>query len=133
MPKTYYLSNALISHVLRGPSTGSPGSVFLPPNQTFIGLYTTSPTAAGGGVEVSDPSYFRRSITFGAPVNGSTLSALDILFPRAFSWGTISAFAILDAVSSGNMLYFDQMPSPLPVISGEILRIPAGQIAIAEF
>ena len=51
-----YLENALINATLRNTSYTSPSTV-------YVGLFTTDPTDAGSGTEVSGGSYARESTT----------------------------------------------------------------------
>ena len=57
-----YLENALINAVLRNTSYTSPTTV-------YVSLYTTDPTDADSGTEVSGGLYARTAVTFGAPSN----------------------------------------------------------------
>lgn len=126
MPRTYYLENALIDHVLRNTSMVSPVAV-------YIGLFTVAPTAAGGGTEVSGGGYIRQGMTFGSPANGVTSNADDVNFPTASAlWGNITDFGIFDAESAGNLLYFGSLLNPRIVLSGDTVKIPAGQVTITE-
>ena len=81
-----------------------------------IGLYTTAPTDAGGGTEVSGGSYARVT-TAGSDWNAaagsapaSTSNANALTFPMATAdWGTVVAFGGFDASTSGNLLWWDYM------------------------
>lgn len=90
-----YLENVIINHFLRNTATSSPSAVYL-------ALYTTDPTDADTGTEVSGGSYARQAITFSAPSNGSTSNSSTITFPTATgNWGTITHMGIRDASSGG--------------------------------
>jgi len=58
-----YLENALINGTLRGTTYPAPASV-------YVGLYTSDPTDANTGTEVSGGSYARVVATFAAPADG---------------------------------------------------------------
>ena len=78
-----YLENALINAVLRATTYTSPATV-------YVSLWTSDPTDAGSGTEVSGGSYARTSVTFGAPSDGVTTNNADVTFPTATaSWGTV--------------------------------------------
>ena len=131
MPSSYYLSNALLNGVLRGPSTTSPGASWTQPNATFVGLYTAAPTAAGGGTEVSGNGYARVQANFNAPTNGVMASTGDINFPTATgSWGTVLYFGIFDALSGGNLLYFAALATQRQVLTGDQVKFPSGQLTV---
>lgn len=92
----------------------------VPKRQFFVALFTANPSDTGGGTEVSGGSYARMSYnpsnanwnttqggTSGpsSGTGGLTDNALDITFPApTATWGTITGFAIMDKLTSGNML-----------------------------
>lgn len=126
MPKTYYLDNNYLNLALRGVP-------FTPPSSVYIALYTVIPGVGGGGTEVTGGGYGRQLATFAAPVNGQVVTTADVLFPVASAtWGTIVAFAFLDASSGGNMLYFGNLSTPRLVLASDQVRFPAGQLICQE-
>jgi len=119
-----YLENALINATLRNTSYTSPSTVYL-------GLFTSDPTDANTGTEVSGGSYARQSITFGAPSNGVSTNSAAIEFPQATgSWGTITHVAIRDALTTGNMLYHTPLDASKTIASGDIFRIAIGSLSV---
>jgi hypothetical protein len=119
-----YLENALINATLRNTAYTSPTTVYL-------GLYTTDPTDADTGTEVSGGSYARQSITFGAPSNGVSTNSAAIEFPQATgSWGTITHVAIRDALTVGNLLYHTPLDTSKTIASGDIFRIAIGSLSV---
>jgi len=126
MPKTYYLDDNFINAALRATPYTSPTTV-------YVALYTVAPNVGGGGTEVSGGGYGRQIATFAAPVNGQTSNTTDITFPVATAtWGTIVAFALLDAASGGNMLYFGNLSTPRTVLVSDQVRFPSGQLLVQE-
>jgi len=100
------------------------------PTAWYVGLFTAAPGEAGGGTEVSGGSYARESATF--TVSGATASnSANIEFTEATaSWGTITHVAIFDAVSGGNMLAYASLTTSKAIDTGDILRIPAGDLDV---
>lgn len=97
---TDYLENAILNHTLRNVPYTAPAAV-------YVGLFTAAPGETGGGTEVSGGGYTRVQATFGAPSNGACSNSAEVLFPKATaSWGTVTHFAIFDAATAGNMLYY---------------------------
>lgn len=126
MPKTYYLDDNFINAALRNTPYTSPATI-------YVALYTVAPTEAGGGTEVSGGGYGRQTITFSVPVNGQSSNTADITFPVAtVAWGTVTSFALLDAASGGNMLYFGNLSTPRNVLASDQIRFPAGQLLVLE-
>ena len=119
-----YLENALINATLRNTSYTSPTTV-------YIGLYTSDPTDADTGTEVSGGSYARTAVTFGAPSNGASLNDAAVEFPQATaSWGTVAYIGILDASTSGNLLYHTILDSSKTIETGDIFKISVGSLSV---
>lgn len=87
------------------------------PANVYVGLFTAVGTDAGTGfTEVSGNAYARAS-TSGSTWNaasGSAPSSISnsstITFPTSTgSWGTVIAFGLFDAASSGNLLAWDYL------------------------
>lgn len=119
-----YLENALINATLRNTSYSSPATV-------YIGLYTSDPTDANTGTEVSGGSYARVAATFGAPSDGVSTNNAAVEFPVATgTWGTVTHMGILDALTSGNLLYHTPLTTSKSVVSGDTLKFSVGGISV---
>jgi hypothetical protein len=119
-----YLEAALINATLRNTSYTSPAVVYL-------GLYTSDPTDADSGSEVTGNAYARQAITFGAPSNGVTTNTAAIEFPQATgSWGTITHIGIEDALTSGNLLYHSPLDASKTIATGDVFRIAIGSLSV---
>jgi hypothetical protein len=119
-----YLEDALINATLRNTSYTSPATV-------YVGLYTSDPTDANTGTEVSGGSYARTAVTFGAPSNGVSTNSASVEFPEATgSWGTVGWIGILDAATSGNLLYHTPLDTSKAISSGDIFRITSGNLSV---
>ena len=118
-----YLETELLDHVFAGNAYTSPTTV-------YVALYTAAPSEAGGGTEVSGGSYVRKAGSFTVSGNTATTSAA-IEWPTATaSWGTITHIAIHDAASLDNMLAYAALTTSKTIASGDVFRIPAGDIDI---
>ena len=119
-----YLENALINATLRNTSYTSPSVVYL-------GLYTSDPTDADTGTEVSGGSYARQAITFGAPSNGVTTNTAAIEFPQATAnWGTVGWIGIENALTGGNLLYHSPLDASKAIATGDIFKIAIGSLSV---
>jgi hypothetical protein len=119
-----YLENALINGTIRGTTYTAPSTV-------YVGLYTTDPTDANTGTEVSGGSYARTAVTFAAPSDGVTTNNADVTFTQATaSWGTVGWIGILDASSSGNLLYHTPLDVAKTIDSGDIFKIATGSLSV---
>ena len=119
-----FLENALINATLRATTYTSPATV-------YVSLYTTDPTDADSGTEVSGGSYARTSATFDAPSNGVTQNSADITFPTSTaSWGTVTHIGIHDASTSGNLLFHTPLDTSKTIDSGDIFKIETGNLTV---
>lgn len=119
-----YLEDALINATLRNTSYTSPATV-------YVGLYTSDPTDADTGTEVSGGSYARTAVTFGAPSDGVSTNSAAVEFPQATgSWGTVGWIGILDASTSGNLLYHTALDASKTIASGDIFKIATGSLSV---
>ena len=119
-----YLENALINAVLRNTSYTSPTTV-------YVGLFTSDPTDAGTGTEVSGGSYARTSVTMAAPSDGVSSSSADVEFPQATaSWGTVSHVGIFDASTAGNLLFHTALDTSKAIASGDVFKIASGSLTV---
>ena len=100
------------------------------PTAWYVALFTTSPTDAGSGTEVSGTYYARQSVAF--TVSGDTASnSATITFPAAGSnWGTISHVGVYDAVTTGNLLFHGSVTTSKSIDTGDTFQISAGNLDI---
>jgi hypothetical protein len=119
-----YLENALINATLRNTAYTSPTTV-------YVGLFTSDPTDAGSGTEVSGGSYARTAVTFGAPSNGVTTNNAAVEFPQATgNWGTVGWIGIHDAATSGNLMYHTALDTSKTIETGDIFKIATGSLSV---
>ena len=114
----------MINAVLRNTTYTSPATV-------YVALFTTDPTDANTGTEVSGNAYQRTAVTFGAPSNGVSTNSGAVTFPTATgSWGTVTHIGIMDASTSGNLLFHTPLDTSKTITSGDIFTISAGNLSV---
>lgn len=119
-----FLENALINATLRNTSYTSPTT-------TYLALYTSDPTDADTGTEVSGGSYTRQAITMGAPSNGVSTNSAAIEYPQCTAdWGIVAYVGIRDALTSGNLLYHTALDTSKTIANGDIFKITAGNLSV---
>jgi len=119
-----FLENALINATLRATTYTSVATV-------YVSLWTSDPTDAGSGTEVSGGSYARTAVTFAAPSNGVTTNSADVTFPTATaSWGVVGWIGINDALTTGNLLYHSPLDTSKTIDSGDIFKISTGNLSV---
>lgn len=125
MPLTTYERNKVLDHLSNKTAYTRPA--------LYVGLSTTAPAADGSNVtEPSGGAYARVQVTgatWTAAASESSENASEIAFAAATaSWGTVGWFVIYDAASSGNLLEYGTLPTPKPVLAGDIARFQAGDL-----
>lgn len=129
--KSDYLENKVLNYIFNGGAFSAPATV-------YVGLYTSAPTDAGGGTEVSGGSYARVAITcnttnFPTTTTGVIRNAVAQNFAQASAaWGTVVAFGIFDALTGGNLLYWGTISPSKTVASGDTLSIAINNLEITE-
>jgi hypothetical protein len=123
-----YLENKLVDHIFRA-------TAYTMPTTIYVGLYTATPSDAGGGTEVTGGSYARVQVgpsttawnatqggTAGASsgTGGQTANAADITFPApTANWGVVTHFGIFDAVTAGNLLFWAALAASKTINGGD--------------
>ena len=127
--KSDYLEDKLLDHVLMKGDYTSPTNI-------WIALYTADPSDTGGGTEVTGGSYARKQTSgsdWDAASGGASANSGELAFVTATAdWGTITAFALFDAVTGGNMLYWGELTEDKAVSSGDTAKFAAGELDITE-
>jgi len=121
-----YLENALLNATLNATTYTAPATV-------YVSLWTSDPTDAGSGTEVSGGSYARTAVSFATAsgTSGNVLNDADVTFPTATaSWGVVGWIGINDAATSGNLLYHSPLDTSKTIDSGDIFKISTGNLSV---
>ena len=118
-----YLETEILDHVFGG-------NAYTAPSTLYLALFTTDNTDSGGGTEVSGGAYARQSVAF--TVSGNTASnSADVEFPTATAnYGTVVAVAVMDASTGGNQLAYAGLSSDKTIETGDVFRVPSGDLDI---
>ena len=112
-------STPMISDIADLFSTGTP----------FLALYTTNPTAADTGTEVTGGSYARQAITFGSVTAGAISNTVAINFtglPNA----TITHYGIKSASTGGALRGFGALSSSMVSTTGDEMTFAIGSLQV---
>lgn len=135
-----YLENKIVDATLRGQA-------FPTITNTYLALFTVTPSDAGGGTEVTGNNYGRATIvsslanwagTQGAGTTSASSGATGTTSNNAVvtfatpsgSWGTVVAFGLFDAVSGGNLLFWGGLSASKLIQSGDAVTVQAAQFQI---
>jgi hypothetical protein len=82
--------------------------------------------------EVSGGSYARKSVAFAAASSGSAATSATVTFDAASAtWGTITHVAVMDALTSGNVLFYGAVTTSKTIESGDTFSVSSGNLTIA--
>lgn len=130
--KSDYLENKILDHILGNTAFSAPATI-------YVALYTAAPNDAGGGTEVSGNGYARKDVTNNTTnwpnaSNGDKSNGTAIEFAAASggNWGTVTHFALFDAETAGNMLYYGALTVSKTINDGDQARFTAGSLTITE-
>lgn len=104
----------------------------------YLALYTSNPTGADTGTEVSGGGYERQQITFSAPVAEGGKQTIKNDAKVEFSvaegdWGTITHVGIRDAATGGNLIAFAELAAPRTIMAGDrfVIDLNSGVVKLS--
>lgn len=101
------------------------------PTAWYVALYTSAPSDAGGGTEVSGSAYARQPVAFAAASTpaGTTSNTGVVTFTAAGGdWGAVSHIGIHTAVTGGSLLWHGAMTATKTIADGDTLEFAIGNI-----
>ena len=132
---TTYLENKILSFIFKNNA----GSFATPGDSIYVGLATAvSDAEAGSLTEATFGSYARQQVTAAnwtlasASTDQQTVTnAANIEFPASTGTSNIVTHAFLvDAASSGNILFVGELDASKTIATGDIFRINAGNLTV---
>lgn len=125
------ITNYAATQFLRAALIGSSYSF---PTSWYLGLFTVAPTASTSGTEVSASDYSRISVTWNTP-GGTPLAVTGPVSQVQFSatsnnWGTVVAWGVLDAATSGNLWFFGATTQSRIMNVGNQVTFPINSLTI---
>ncbi|CAB4122357.1 hypothetical protein UFOVP36_37 [uncultured Caudovirales phage] len=135
-----YLENKIIDWLFRGQT-------YTPPAGIYIGLLTSAPSDTGGGTEVTGNAYARvnlapslanwagtqaaASTVASTGTTGTTSNNAAITFPTpTASWGTVTHFAVYDAASAGNLLFWGALTISKTINQSDAVSFAAASLSV---
>lgn len=117
------LANELLDHVFGGGS-------YTPPT-IYVGLYSATPSDAGGGTELSGNGYTRIAHSaWEVAAARKTENDGEILFPVATgsNWDAVTHVGIFDAATVGNMIAWTALDTSRTALVGDQLRFADNEL-----
>lgn len=121
------LENEILDHIF-GKGSYTPPSI-------WVALSTADPTEDGSGISEPVGNGYARKATapadWSVAAGGALSNANELAFPEASGdWGTITHFALFDAVTGGTFLGYGTLDTAKPVTSGDTLKFPIGDLDV---
>jgi hypothetical protein len=129
-----YLENKVLDHVLRVTS-------YTQPSGLWLALFTNTSTNAAANLEAgtltdeistSATGYGRKTVAFAASSSGSSATSATVTFDAATAnWGTITHVAVMDASTSGNVLFYGAVTTSKTIETGDTFQVSSGNLTIS--
>ena len=127
-----YLENKLLDHTLRNTAYTQPSNLYLGLFKNDSGNAATNLEAGTLTDEVSGGSYARETVAFAAASSGSAATNATVTFTTATAnWGTITHVAVMDASTSGNVLFWGAVTTSKTIESGDTFQVSSGNLTIS--
>jgi hypothetical protein len=118
-----FLETEILDHVFAG-------AAYTAPSTHYLALFTAAPGETGGGTEVSGGAYARQSVAFTTTGNTTSNNAA-VEYPTATaSFGTVTHVGVFDAATSGNLMAYATLSSSKTIDTGDVFRVPTGDLDI---
>ena len=134
MPIVTSNANDVLGYLFGGADATS---TYAAPAHYYVALSTTTPTVTGTNfTEPSGSGYARVEIdndftTWNTASGREVTNAIEIAFPESTaSWGTITYIGFYDALTGGNLLYYNSVSSRV-VYDATTVSFPADSITVS--
>jgi len=115
--------------------TTAPATVYVALFNSDPSLGSTAENLEAGTItnECTGGAYARQSVTFGTISGGSVSNSGNVTFPAASdaNWGTITHVAVMDASTSGNVLFYGALDTAKQIDSGDTFQITTGNLTVS--
>jgi len=128
--KTDALEQRILDHLFKGGATPALTALAT----VYVALFSVVPTDAGGGTEIAGSGYVRVAVASAAwtRTNSQMANNAEVAFPEVVTSAyTVVGWAIFDAASAGNRLYWGDCTSTVMSV-GDVPRFAAGTLVINE-
>ena len=129
-----YLENKVLDHVLTATS-------YTAPTTRYLALFTNTSTNAAANLEAgtltdevstSGTAYGREAVTFAAASGGTSATSATVTFDAATAnWGTITHVAVMDAETSGNVLFWGAVTTAKTIETGDTFQVSSGNLTVS--
>ena len=129
-----YFDNKVLYQILKATS-------YTAPTTRHLSLFTNTSTNAAANLEAgtltdevstSGTAYGRKAVTFAAASSGSSATNATVTFDAATAnWGTITHVAVMDAETSGNVLFWGAVTTAKTIETGDTFQVSSGNLTVS--
>jgi hypothetical protein len=130
-----YLENKVLDHVLTSTSYSAPST-------RYLALFNNTSGSTAANLEAGTPltdeistsgtAYVRKAVTFAAASGGTSATNATVTFDAATaSWGTVTHVAVMDAETSGNVLFYGEVTTSKTIDTGDTFQVTSGNLTIS--
>ena len=98
----------------------------------YVGVSTADPGEDGAGLAEPIGSAYARVATTAASwerTAAEVSNAAQLAFPEATGpWGSLTHFAVFDAATAGNVVFYGSLTTAKAIAANETLRFPIGNL-----
>jgi hypothetical protein len=119
-----FLETEILDHVFAG-------AAYTAPTTKYLALFTALADGEAGSVtEVTGGGYARQTVAFTTSGNTTSNNAA-VEYPTATAnYGTVTHVGVYDASSSGNLMAYAALSSNKTIETGDVFRVPSGDLDI---
>lgn len=119
----------ILDHIFLTASYSVPSNIYIALCKSTVEDDDTGGTLPS---EVSGGSYARKSCaSWDTAAAGSTKNGVPITFVQATAdWGTVTDFAVCDAITGGTLLAYAKLTAPKSVSTGDTAKFSTGDLKV---
>jgi hypothetical protein len=131
-----YLENKVLDHVL-----GEGARTFTSPATIYLALFKETGTGTLANLEAgtltdeistSGTAYARQGVNFSAASSGTAATNGTVTWTTATAdWGTVTAVAVMDAATAGNVLFYGNLTTSKAISSGDTFQISSTNLTVS--
>ncbi len=129
-----YLENKLLDHTLTATTYTAAATRYLALFNNTSGSAATNLEAGTltDETSTSGTAYIRKAVTFAAASSGTSATNATVTYDAATAnWGTITHIAIMNAVSSGDVLFWGAVTTSKTIETGDTFQVSSGNLTVS--
>ena len=131
-----FLEAKILDHVL-----GEGARTFTSPATIYLALFKETGTGTLANLEAgtltdeistSGTAYARQGVNFSAASSGTAATNGTVSWTTATAdWGTVTAVAVMDASTAGNVLFYGNLTASKTISSGDTFQISSTNLTVS--